>query len=202
MGRRPQVYPRVCGGTACASTPWPFGWGLSPRVRGNPRDPVGSGGDCGSIPACAGEPRTRCRTLGRGGVYPRVCGGTLVNRAVPSTTRGLSPRVRGNRQVSEQNGPYQRSIPACAGEPNRATPVVYADAVYPRVCGGTTRHIPASGNSTGLSPRVRGNPCVSSVWACSVGSIPACAGGTALQIAGRLDRTGLSPRVRGNPQWP
>ena len=50
------VYPRVCGGTD------DIGWlslvdkGLSPRVRGNPREAEPAGAQVGSIPACAGEP--------------------------------------------------------------------------------------------------------------------------------------------------
>ena len=31
-------------------------------------------------------------------VYPRVCGGTLCRRPLPKRVKGLSPRVRGNRQ--------------------------------------------------------------------------------------------------------
>ena len=31
-----------------------------------------------SIPACAGEPYAGIRLSGRRGVYPRVCGGTLL----------------------------------------------------------------------------------------------------------------------------
>ena len=37
---RPKVYPRVCGGTTMLLSPPMLGTGLSPRVRGNPRDPV------------------------------------------------------------------------------------------------------------------------------------------------------------------
>ena len=48
-----------------------------------------------SIPACAGEPRRHARLHGRGRVYPRVCGGTASQAAVPGHPR--------------------RSIPACAG---------------------------------------------------------------------------------------
>ena len=50
------VYPRVCGGTKLtAPRPWQC-HGLSPRVRGNQVCSPPSGGMCGSIPACAGEP--------------------------------------------------------------------------------------------------------------------------------------------------
>ena len=50
--------------------------GLSPRVRGNHRPLHVGAAVVGSIPACAGEPRLELGVLGRGRVYPRVCGGT------------------------------------------------------------------------------------------------------------------------------
>ena len=55
-GKRPKVYPRVCGGTPLRSTTAASQPGLSPRVRGNLAR--GQRGQCGlrSIPACAGEP--------------------------------------------------------------------------------------------------------------------------------------------------
>ena len=49
-----------------------------------------------SIPACAGEPRDEGRLVGRGRVYPRVCGGTQSPHGGDANFRGLSPRVRGN----------------------------------------------------------------------------------------------------------
>ena len=141
----------------------------------------------GSIPACAGEPRPSISQI----IGPH----------------GLSPRVRGNpiRTVFRVSG----SIPACAGEPHDVHGS--ADAVYPRVCGGThdfqracstirPRSIPAcagepaSGSSLvpqpvlGLSPRVRGNPRK----LMHHGSIPACTEGLSPRVLG------LSPRVRGN----
>ena len=117
-----RVYPRVCGGTERSTSAHACNPGLSPRVRGNFSFRNASGlsprvrgnhlsqrrvrAADGSIPACAGE-----------GVYPRVCGGTVLH--------GLSPRVRGNRcppvrgnLSSGAVGAYcSRSIPACAGEP-------------------------------------------------------------------------------------
>ena len=132
-----RVYPRVCGGTDTLGSPFPSVDGLSPRVRGNhsrsDRALVGRG----SIPACAGEPQHRrgrpCPTL----VYPRVCGGTLSALFPLFRTRGLSPRVRGNRRGRRRGRRRRRSIPACAGEPHRRSPETMVYAVYPRVCGGT-----------------------------------------------------------------
>ena len=71
-----RVYPRVCGGTPHLRATSPAWYGLSPRVRGNPRAFNQRAAAAGSIPACAGEPQ-HCHCPHRAGrVYPRVCGGT------------------------------------------------------------------------------------------------------------------------------
>ena len=53
-----RVYPRVCGGTNRNSHMALTIKGLSPRVRGNPVGNDGGIAPHGSIPACAGEPRS------------------------------------------------------------------------------------------------------------------------------------------------
>ena len=73
---RPRVYPRVCGGTARVLIHLVKNKGLSPRVRGNHHLLATLGVFVGSIPACAGEPKTASATSGCPRVYPRVCGGT------------------------------------------------------------------------------------------------------------------------------
>ena len=76
-----QVYPRVCGGTVsplCYSQP---SYGLSPRVRGNLRVCGDIGCPDGSIPACAGEPHGGWQDAPFRRVYPRVCGGTLLQES-------------------------------------------------------------------------------------------------------------------------
>ena len=90
--------------------------------------------------------------------------------------------------------------------------------VYPRVCGGTVTVVLASVSTTGLSPRVRGNPSRTAPSTISRGSIPACAGepavgSTGIAVGAVYPRVcggtttnprratvgrGLSPRVRGN----
>ena len=115
--RERRVYPRVCGGTGRLCRRRGRWWGLSPRVRGNPREAGVNGGARGSIPACAGEP---CRPNSRGctgRVYPRVCGGTRRPALSNPPNMGLSPRVRGNLAGLVFRQGIQRSIPACAGEP-------------------------------------------------------------------------------------
>ena len=172
------VYPRVCGGTAFRSAMSRLDSGLSPRVRGNRASRPHYPGRQGSIPACAGEPRSYHTSRMRQPVYPRVCGGTDFLSQEAFALDGLSPRVRGNRGQRTPDGGRRGSIPACAGEPRPCQDRSEHGPVYPRVCGGT--HLTRGGENLdrGLSPRVRGNP---SIWHQKVVLV------------------GLSPRVRGNP---
>ena len=220
--KRPQVgavYPRVCGGTTSRSRSSHSSKGLSPRVRGNPGQPGDHAIPERSIPACAGEPRSRRLKAAPRGVYPRVCGGTVRLTARLRGQSGLSPRVRGNRGAAGANRRRHGSIPACAGEPRPSAPGRCRPGVYPRVCGGTRRGDAKQMVTVGLSPRVRGNPASRPGSRTSQRSIPACAGepkrksgsphsewvyprvcgGTAPTLYQDLKTKGLSPRVRGNP---
>ena len=95
-----RVYPRVCGGTVRALVCDERAGGLSPRVRGNPAVVNQLMRIKGSIPACAGEPTAPADGRPREMVYPRVCGGTSMMPSNMDGARGLSPRVRGNRERS------------------------------------------------------------------------------------------------------
>ena len=132
-----RVYPRVCGGTGIISYCMTWNRGLSPRVRGNPRIFSAALRFWRSIPACAGEPRPTWWAARPIKVYPRVCGGTDAKMRRESAFKGLSPRVRGNRPAHRLWRAPQRSIPACAGEPQNSPFRGGRSAVYPRVCGGT-----------------------------------------------------------------
>ena len=92
-----RVYPRVCGEALRDALFLELGEGLSPRVRGSHEHGAFTQGTVGSIPACAGKPRS-ARPWRRGsGVYPRVCGEALTVTWAPVRWYGLSPRVRGSR---------------------------------------------------------------------------------------------------------
>ena len=154
----------------------------------------------------------------RSQVYPRVCGGTSHRPTFLHQLAGLSPRVRGNRQLVSIGIGKGGSIPACAGEPPFTPQQEAPYRVYPRVCGGTSRVKAKARLSQGLSPRVRGNRAAGSQPATAARSIPACAGeppptlptasprrvyprvcgGTAQRTALQIPSDGLSPRVRGN----
>ena len=107
----------MCGGTLeYISVNYPV-HGLSPRVRGNPDEKNSIVRVMRSIPACAGEPADSGPACATKRVYPRVCGGTTAGHPVPGTSRGLSPRVRGNLRHERRFFFRLGSIPACAGEP-------------------------------------------------------------------------------------
>mgnify|MGYP006983366175 CR=1 FL=1 len=91
--------------------------GLSPRTRGNPLLILTDLQGAGSIPAHAGEPLAGSWNTAEQRVYPRARGGTSGITGISLSTKGLSPRTRGNRG---EKGPLPRlggSIPAHAGEP-------------------------------------------------------------------------------------
>ena len=138
-----RVYPRACGGT---------------RAPGRPA----TVGHAGSIPARAGEPLSGA-AIAR--VYPRACGGTswIYPLAEQSrrTNRSIPARAGEPLDSSQVRRNESGSIPARAGEPTlrslRDRGNLPGRPVYPRACGGTQRHVAASSQGGGLSPRVRGN---------------------------------------------
>ena len=217
-GRPAGVYPRVCGGTQSAPSMRVSQGGLSPRVRGNRGWSRKTAPRARSIPACAGEPHSASGRKKRGRVYPRVCGGTLGGGDLQIVRQGLSPRVRGNPLVAKSGLQNPGSIPACAGEPPSRRLANENQTVYPRVCGGTRAWAQPSRQSSGLSPRVRGNHWRLVRSGNRGRSIPACAGepcaisgvglvwwvyprvcgGTRASWRRASRNAGLSPRVRGN----
>ena len=186
----------MCGGTERLFGIGNIAEGLSPRVRGNRVVPIPRPLHRRSIPACAGEPLSLSSKGCTDGVYPRVCGGTGGYRNPRSASNGLSPRVRGNHDLTDLTQIMKRSIPACAGEPLAAGRAALGVKVYPRVCGGTTLAMPALSTSTGLSPRVRGNLVIRVVGPLDLRSIPACAGEPSV-LPPASQSTTVYPRVCG-----
>ena len=134
----PAVYPRVCGGTLAYRPGASAIGGLSPRVRGNRSLKQADLGRIRSIPAWAGEPWPVEDVTCWRRVYPRVGGGTKTISRIVKTSKGLSPRGRGNHGYLSYDAVDVRSIPACAGEPCWWRSWWKTPRVYPRVCGGTS----------------------------------------------------------------
>ena len=110
-------YPRACGGTQ----------------DGNNRCIV----CCGTIPARAGEPSRFHRDYIHARDYPRACGGTWSMQRKFRRSKGLSPRVRGNRLYEITALGQAGTIPARAGEPAGGSRGFASKRDYPRACGGT-----------------------------------------------------------------
>ena len=165
-------------------------------MRGNPYQRMPPDRRGRSIPACAGEPPGASGGRREGAVYPRVCGGTVIQRQLLPHAAGLSPRVRGNQDLPTVQYVRLRSIPACAGEPAGSLYQGQRCPVYPRVCGGTQGIYLKRAPIEGLSPRVRGNPALLRHHPQLVRSIPACAGEPGSR-AGSATEGEVYPRVCG-----
>ena len=114
---RSRVHPRVCGEALRTALARKCRVGPSPRVRGSLDTDVAGARLVGSIPACAGKPRSSKGTPRRSRVHPRVCG-EADNRPPPRPRfPGPSPRVRGSRVPRDLRAARSGSIPACAGKP-------------------------------------------------------------------------------------
>ena len=170
------VYPRVRGGTVQKEGGKAGSPGLSPRARGNRTRTMSTVVSLRSIPACAGEPPSRCTSSSASRVYPRVRGGTGFGIGQRERRPGLSPRARGNRIMLLTPLAASGSIPACAGEPLKPLATLLPDEVYPRVRGGTVAWSALGWRAGGLSPRARGNLSTVCDAIDYSRSIPACAG--------------------------
>ena len=126
-------------------------------------------------------------------------GATLTLASASSSRRGLSPRVRGNREPRLDVADVNRSIPACTGQPCRLSACSRRRKVYPRVYGATSapprsapypiRSIPACTGQPGHSLRPPPHRAV----------YPRVYGATLARAFFSVCEMGLSPRVRGNP---
>ena len=172
----PWDYPRVRGGTSGTSTGARWAAGLSPRARGNRVLSGLDGRQQGTIPACAGEPISVVEVVAWLRDYPRVRGGTSDFLCRRACSAGLSPRARGNRGLLGNLLEHTGTIPACAGEPLARFSIIAPSRDYPRVRGGTLRHLLPWLVLRGLSPRARGNPRSTARSLALNGTIPACAG--------------------------
>ena len=152
------VYPHVCGATPGVLSVTSITSGLSPRVWGN-HLPEAMGRDKGrSIPTCVGQPSCRQSRPQSLEVYPHVCGATAAQQAFDKAEEGLSPRVWGNQEGEDEERRKARSIPTCVGQPIHRAITQPMRGVYPHVCGATEEQQRADVTTTGLSPRVWGNP--------------------------------------------
>ena len=174
--------------------------GLSPRLRGN--RPAGRAGakDAGSIPALTGKPATSRLKAVCTEVYPRAYGETAVRLVLCVHVGGLSPRLRGNHESTENPRPPLGSIPALTGKPMGSSRWGGGCGVYPRAYGETRVRQAPGGGDAGLSPRLRGNRRGMAVRCASPRSIPALTGKP--RRGRRTDAlVRVYPRAYGETHW-
>ncbi len=135
-----RVHPRGCGGNYLRMTLWTSSGGPSPRVRGKRLGVLDLGVVAGSIPAGAGETRTRAAMLRNQWVHPRGCGGNVVRISRQELETGPSPRVRGKLEATHHGAWLFGSIPAGAGETAVRSDDLVLPMVHPRGCGGNSVH--------------------------------------------------------------
>ena len=118
-----------------------------------------------------------------------------MTRLSPGRVRGLSPCVRGNPgQVGHLQHP-RGSIPVCTGEPVALNGKGPIKRVYPRVYGGTMDFLSVASTSSGLSPRVRGEPSKGRRPYWSTGVYPRVYGGTSTEFIRLFAAMSLFPGV-------
>ena len=149
----------------------------SPRGRGGLEHFRSFVGVDGSIPACAGEPRSGTRWAAQTGVYPRMRGGAIVRRNVIRGMRGLFPACAGEPPAKARGSDRLRGLsPHARGSPKKGPLDRSGVRVYPRMRGGATIRASIDIHQGGLSPHARGSHRVCVAGRLQRGSIPACAG--------------------------
>ncbi len=130
----------------------------------------------GTIPARAGQPRSRRAPLALSGDYPRSRGATgrIVLHLVCMV--GLSPLARGNPRIRSAICSPAGTIPARAGQPYAGRPSEWDFGDYPRSRGATGPDRRSVAGQGGLSPLARGNLGMVGDSRPGRGTIPARAG--------------------------
>ena len=196
LAGRHEVHPRVGGETDVQTRDAKIQAGPSPRGRGNLCHRAHRGSSARSIPAWAGKPDWEASSVAAYMVHPRVGGETRRSPVTPLSSRGPSPRGRGNRGPHVDLPVAVGSIPAWAGKPTSEAPPHECPKVHPRVGGETVTEPATALTHTGPSPRGRGNPSSGPPTSPVLRSIPAWAGKPATVVR---DGAGIEvhPRVGG-----
>ena len=164
-------------------------------------------GFIGSIPARAGE-TTQCqRSWAHPRVYPRPCGGNVLEVCSLVLISGLSPPVRGKPASSPPPAGRLGSIPARAGETPMCTLPMALAEVYPRPCGGNLPPPQAPALEPGSIPARAGETVACRKTPPRTRVYPRPCGGNQTGRAIGMRVGGLSPPVRGkhgpgsSPMW-
>ena len=194
-----RVHPRVGGGAPYTPSSLYLPLGPSPRGRGSPASTPQRTSYQRSIPAWAGEPRVLDVWRQVAAVHPRVGGGAMLRVDAAENLMGPSPRGRGSRLLERPAISLAGSIPAWAGEPQKAVGASGLVRVHPRVGGGAGVMCSMRARGTGPSPRGRGSHLLPPRLPRDLGSIPAWAGEPARVFFARAPFK-VHPRVGGGAE--
>ena len=174
-------HPRSRGGNRHAHGIEPLCWGPSPLARGKRNAPIRHGHRTGTIPARAGETRSRCGA-GRGcRDHPRSRGGNCCATRGRCWPQGPSPLARGKHVPDAALAVDAGTIPARAGE---TVAQLAGDAGlrdHPRSRGGNSINETGKYVGKGPSPLARGKRSEGTNRERRLGTIPARAGETTLR---------------------
>ena len=112
-------HPRGCGEHSWSSRLARSEAGSSPRMRGTRGEGLPGCGECGIIPADAGNTHGRSGQVVDGGDHPRGCGEHKFSPMLTALRWGSSPRMRGTQQRWAWFLSLSRIIPADAGNTGR-----------------------------------------------------------------------------------
>ena len=152
--------------------------GSSPRMRGTPSDEVRQRVESGLIPTYAGNTHTHDSRRSPAGAHPHVCGEHSMSTPAQISLLGSSPRMRGTRNIAENENFRLGLIPTYAGNttfPQHTSPSLRA---HPHVCGEHPNLCTRTRSKAGSSPRMRGTPQPGISNGETDGLIPTYAGNT------------------------
>ena len=168
----------MCGEHVLFSFSLLTGGGSSPHVRGTLCQVPRTLHTYRFIPACAGNTLADLLKGRRSSVHPRMCGEHMRSKVRVLSHFGSSPHVRGTPDIIFLNARERRFIPACAGNTGPAHSIDKYLPVHPRMCGEHKYQRAAVGAVVGSSPHVRGTPIWPRLCQGPHRFIPACAGNT------------------------
>ena len=148
------------------------------------------------IPAGAGNTDVLLKSSRPAPVYPRWRGEHMPREPGATGEIGLSPLARGTLSPKGAQGPFQRFIPAGAGNTCRKTNYDYSISVYPRWRGEHYDSEPRGADICGLSPLARGTLKPDLPDGQATRFIPAGAGNT-VRLWRVTRMQGVYPRWRG-----
>ena len=156
MSKIPAVYPRWRGELGKSHHNHDPAIGLSPLARGTPFTYRVTSISARFIPAGAGNSSSMRISSARATVYPRWRGELYFDENERNPWAGLSPLARGTHSRCIPSSPFQRFIPAGAGNSEATGVVLTVMSVYPRWRGELVGPAVTIYLICGLSPLARG----------------------------------------------